>query len=159
MCLTISDRGEGQSPQRLPHTVLSLNAKNKQRIRFVQGKFNMGGSGALRFCGKHGIQLVISRRNPALARSEVAVDPTANYWAVTVVRREEPSNKSGDPVHSEFTYLAPIGHKEKPRQGDVLRFESDSMPIMPKRDDAYGTAVDFGTADKAVRIRDVSWAK
>jgi hypothetical protein len=47
MCLTITDQGEGQSPSRLPTTILSLNAKNKQRIRFVQGKFNMGGSGAL----------------------------------------------------------------------------------------------------------------
>ena len=148
MCLTISDRGEGQSPQRLPHTILSLNAKNKQRIRFVQGKFNMGGSGGLRFCGKNGIQLVISRRNPALAKSEAADDPTANKWAVTVVRREEPTNKSGDPVHSEFTYLAPIGHEEKPRQGEVLNFESVSMPIMPKYDDAYRREVDFGTAVK-----------
>ena len=51
MCLTIADQGEGQSARRLPDTILSLNAKNKQRIRFVQGKFNMGGSGALRFCG------------------------------------------------------------------------------------------------------------
>ena len=32
MCLTISDQGEGQSPKRLPDTILSLNAKNKQRI-------------------------------------------------------------------------------------------------------------------------------
>ena len=45
MCITVADQGEGQSGQRLPDTILSLNAKNKQRIRFVQGKFNMGGSG------------------------------------------------------------------------------------------------------------------
>jgi len=49
MCVTIADQGEGQSAARFPRTILSLNAKNKQRIRFVQGKFNMGGSGALRF--------------------------------------------------------------------------------------------------------------
>jgi hypothetical protein len=57
MCITIADQGEGQSPARLPRTILSLNEKNKQRIRFVQGKFNMGGSGALRFCGTMGLQL------------------------------------------------------------------------------------------------------
>lgn len=51
MCITIADSGEGQSPKRLPDTIISLNAENKQAIRFVQGKFNMGGSGALRFCG------------------------------------------------------------------------------------------------------------
>src|SRR5260370_1370974 len=75
MCLTIADQGEGQSPARLPKTILSLNEKNKQRIRFVQGKFNMGGSGALRFCGDKGLQLVISRRHPDLAKRELADDP------------------------------------------------------------------------------------
>ena len=43
MCITIADQSEGQSPARLPRTILSLNEKNKQRIRFVQGKFNQGG--------------------------------------------------------------------------------------------------------------------
>lgn len=70
MCITIADQAEGQSAYRLPKTILSLNEKNKQRIRFVQGKFNMGGSGALRFCGNAGLQLVISRRHPELAKRE-----------------------------------------------------------------------------------------
>src|SRR5205823_10883045 len=102
MCLTVADQGEGQSAARLPRTILSLNAKNKQRIRFVQGKFNMGGSGALRFCGSSGLQLVISLRHPDLAARERADDPTVDDWAFTIVRREEPSSKSGEPIHSEF---------------------------------------------------------
>lgn len=45
------DRGEGQTPMMMPKTFLSLAESNKLKIPFVQGKFNMGGSGVLRFCG------------------------------------------------------------------------------------------------------------
>lgn len=148
MCLTIADQAEGQSGLRLPETILSLNAKNKQRIRFVQGKFNMGGSGALRFCGRLGLQLLISRRNPTLAAREQATDGSVDDWSVTVVRREEPSNKSGEPIHSEFTFLAPIGSDYKPRHGAILRFKRDTMPLMPEHDEAYRREVSWGTAIK-----------
>lgn len=148
MCLTIVDQGEGQSPARLPHTILSLNAKNKQRVRFVQGKFNMGGSGVLRFCGEHGLQLVISRRHPGLIDADGDSDGTVKGWAITVVRREEPSNKSGDPVHSEFTYLAPLNASARPRRGDVLSFDSETLPLMPQYDEPYVRHIEWGTAIK-----------
>jgi len=146
MCLTITDLGEGQSPDRLPQTILSLNAKNKQRVRFVQGKFNMGGSGALRFCGSLGLQLVISRRDPKLK----GTDPSSSDWSVTVVRREAPSTKLGEPVHSEFTYLAPlgVGSEVGPRKGRVLRFRANELPLMPERDEPYSRNVPWGTAIK-----------
>ena len=148
MCLTIADQGEGQTPKRLPHTILSLNDKNKQRIRFVQGKFNMGGSGTLRFCGNHGLQLVITRRRPELADAERPSDDTVDAWAITVVRREEPSNKSGEPIHSEFTYLAPVGADNNPRRGEVLRFKSKTLKLMPDQNDAYAREIEWGTAIK-----------
>jgi hypothetical protein len=148
MCLTIVDQGEGQSAARLPRTILSLNAKNKQQIRFVQGKFNMGGSGALRFCGEDGIQLVISRRNPVLAAKERNSDSTIYQWGVTVVRREEPSNKSGEPLHSEFTYLAPVNAEASPRKGDILSFDAETLPLMPVHDDPYSREIQWGTAIK-----------
>ena len=46
----IVDRGEGQSPRRMPNTILSINKTNKLKVPFVQGKFNMGGTGALSKC-------------------------------------------------------------------------------------------------------------
>lgn len=153
MCLTIADQGEGQSPKRLPHTILSLNDKNKQRIRFVQGKFNMGGSGALRFCGNHRLQLVITKRHPILAAAERPEDATVDEWAVTIVRREEPSNRSGEPIHSEFTYLAPVGATEKPRNGEVLRFKSKALELMPHQDEAYAREIEWGTAIKLYEYR------
>lgn len=60
--LTIYDNGEGQHPKDLENTFLSLLRGNKNEIHFVQGKYNMGGSGAIIFCGKKGYQLIASRR-------------------------------------------------------------------------------------------------
>jgi hypothetical protein len=148
MCLTIVDQAEGQSAQRLPRTIFSFSEKNKQRIRFVQGKFNMGGSGALRYCGTSGIQLVISRRHPSLATKEASSDPTAMDWTVTVTRREEPTSKSGDPVHSEYTYLAPLGARETPRKGLPLHFSAESLSLMPDMNEPYVRSIKWGTAIK-----------
>src|ERR1700761_1858811 len=44
--LTIYDNGEGQHPDDFEQTFLSLLRGNKNEIHFVQGKYNMGGSGA-----------------------------------------------------------------------------------------------------------------
>jgi len=60
--LTIYDNGEGQHPHNFEDTFLSLLRGNKNEIHFVQGKYNMGGSGAIVFCGKKGFQLIGSKR-------------------------------------------------------------------------------------------------
>lgn len=60
--LIIYDDGEGQHPQDFERTFLSLLRGNKNEIHFVQGKYNMGGSGAIVFCGKKSYQLIASRR-------------------------------------------------------------------------------------------------
>ena len=60
--LIIYDDGEGQHPQEFENTFLSLLHGNKNEIHFVQGKYNMGGSGAIVFCGKKGYQLISSKR-------------------------------------------------------------------------------------------------
>lgn len=58
----IYDNGEGQHPHKFENTFLSLLRGNKNEIHFVQGKYNMGGSGAIVFCGSRGYQLVCSKR-------------------------------------------------------------------------------------------------
>ena len=60
--LVIYDDGEGQHPENLENTFLSLLRGNKNEIHFVQGKYNMGGSGAIVFCGKKRYQLIGSKR-------------------------------------------------------------------------------------------------
>ena len=143
-CLTVADSGEGQTPEQMPFTLLSINRSNKLRIPFVQGKFNMGGTGALKFCGKHGIQLVISRRNPKLI-NPAGGHHTDSQWGFTVVRREDPSEGRRSSV---YTYLAPIDCNSKPMQGGVLRFSADSMPIFPDGPEPYARRSEWGTLIK-----------
>ncbi|MHA1812222.1 MAG: hypothetical protein ACTSYX_02185 [Candidatus Thorarchaeota archaeon] len=143
-CFTILDAGEGQTPLRFPHTVLSLHHKNKERIRFVQGKFNMGGTGVLQFCGRYNIQLIISRRDPLIV-PDGEEDPTSDAWGFTVVRRQDPpvGEKS-----SLYTYLAPCGADTNANKGEVLRFHADSLPLAPQGSRAYTGPVPFGTLIK-----------
>jgi len=120
---TIFDRGEGQTAETMPETLLSLSKSNKFRVPFVQGKFNMGGSGALRFCGENGLQVIITKRHPALAKNES--DPTGNNWAFTVIRRFAPT---GNERSSSYRYLAPNGH--------VMNFSADALRIVPSKGSA-----------------------
>lgn len=60
--LVIYDDGVGQAPEDFEHTFLSLLRGNKNEIHFVQGKYNMGGAGAVVFCGKQRYQLIASKR-------------------------------------------------------------------------------------------------
>jgi hypothetical protein len=145
MNLTISDCGEGQTPRKIPLTIMSLSKSNKMYIQFVQGQFNQGGTGALRFCGKHNLQLVISRRNPKLLGPDP--DDDDKNWGFTVVRRERPE---GGRKNSILSYLAPVGVGEAhpARKGDILSFEAPSMKIYPDKDSPYGREVTFGTAIK-----------
>lgn len=144
--LTISDLGEGQTPNLIPYTFLSIDRENKLRIPFVQGKFNMGGTGALKFCGRHRFQLVITKRNPEIIKDSDTSDDSATLWGFTIVRRELPSKQAGSVRNSVYKYLAPVylGNGE---QG-VLRFEADSLPLMPEHNEAYKKDVKYGSALK-----------
>jgi hypothetical protein len=61
-CYTFADNGEGQAPQDFKSTFLSLSTGNKKDIPFVQGKYNMGSSGVLGYCGLKWFKLIVSRR-------------------------------------------------------------------------------------------------
>ncbi|HQV01861.1 MULTISPECIES: hypothetical protein [unclassified Novosphingobium] len=60
--LLIYDDGIGQAPEDFSTTFLSLLRGNKNEVHFVQGKYNMGGAGAIAFCGDKRFQLVASKR-------------------------------------------------------------------------------------------------
>ena len=61
-CYTFIDNGEGQNPAEFENTFLSLSSGNKKDVPFVQGKFNMGSSGVLSYCGEHWYKLIVSRK-------------------------------------------------------------------------------------------------
>ncbi|MFA6057845.1 MAG: hypothetical protein WC756_06590 [Taibaiella sp.] len=66
--IIIYDNGEGQHPGNFENTFLSLMRGNKNEIHFVQGKYNMGGSGAIVFCGEKGYQLICSKKYDGLGQ-------------------------------------------------------------------------------------------
>jgi hypothetical protein len=87
-CYTFADNGEGQHPQDFETTFLSLSKGNKKDIPFVQGKFNMGSSGVLSYCGKRWFKLIVSRRFDKKGE-----------WGWTLMRRRP---ASGMPVAEYF---------------------------------------------------------
>ena len=147
-CITIVDAGEGQTPAMIPNTFLSIDRNNKLKILFVQGKFNMGGTGALRFCGQNSLQLVITKRNPAIVSKSKENNPTQEQWGFTIVRRERPIIGAGHVKNSVFRYLAPVGSESSPNRGEVLALDTETLPLMPDRNKPYAREVSWGSAIK-----------
>jgi hypothetical protein len=149
-CVNVADLGEGHTPEAFPQTLLSLGKRNKFKVKFAQGKFGQGSSGAIRFCGKRKLQLIVSKRHPKLLNNPAV---SADYpkhqdddcWGFTIVRREGEGMNIATPF---LSYLAPIGADKAPRAGRVLRFKADEMPLFPKGDDAYQRPVAYGTLVK-----------
>lgn len=90
----IYDNGEGQRPEDFENTFLSLLRGNKINIHFVQGKYNMGGSGALVFCGKKRYQLIGSKR----------FDCNSNF-GFTLARQHKITEAAETKRFSYFEYL------------------------------------------------------
>lgn len=90
----IYDNGEGQHPENFEKTFLSLVRGNKINIHFVQGKYNMGGSGALVFCGKKRYQLFGSKRFD-----------NSGKFGFTLVRQRKIGNLFDAKRFSYFEYL------------------------------------------------------
>ena len=117
-CLSIYDAGEGQLPENFPSTFCSLiygteEGPYKGAVQFVQGRFNMGGTGVLPFCGdERKMQLVVSR-----APTDVAKSP--HEWGFTVFcffgSRQSPSWK----------YL--VG-----TDGKIMTADAEPLGLVPK---------------------------
>lgn len=143
----VIDRGEGQTPDSFPRTLVSLLKSNKMRIPFVQGKFNAGGTGILQFCGSKNYQLILSRRHPDAPIAPG--DPSAGKWGFTLVRRLPPK---GSRRSSTYVYLRPDGR--------VAAFESKSVNVLAgvargqnKPPLAYAAPLEFGTLIKLYNYR------
>ena len=148
-CLSIADAGEGQCPDDFPNTFMSLHRSNKIRTQFVQGKFNMGATGALPYCSEnHNFQLVLSRRNPSLLPP--GAPDRAAQWGFTVVRRRPPDQ---DNRSSVFEYLAPHRIVETDG-GGVLSFPADSFAIFPNAQGPYQRQAQHGSL---VKLYEYHW--
>jgi hypothetical protein len=117
-CLSIYDAGEGQLPKDFPTTFCSLiygsnEGSYKGAVPFVQGRFNMGGTGVLPFCGDgRKLQLIVSR-----VPSDVLNAP--HEWGFTIFCFF-PSKQS------------PAWHYLLGADGDVLTAGADPLALVPK---------------------------
>lgn len=114
---TIIDFGEGQKPEDFPATFLSLSERNKEGIPFVQGKFNMGSTGSLRFCTRSDIRLghyklIVSRR------------PGHEYWGWTLIRIRGPRSGEALPVAE---YFAPYGQVQRFQAPTINAFGHETL--------------------------------
>ncbi len=129
-CYTFVDNGEGQAPENFDTTFVSLSAGNKKSIPFVQGKFNMGSSGVLRYCGRRWFKLIVSRR----------YDGTSP-WGWTLIRRR-PDVGDDLPI-AEYFVLSPTSN-------EIPAFESDILyPFNTMSGSKYdGVSLETGTVVK-----------
>ena len=114
--IIIADKGEGQKPDDFEDTLLSLQKGNKNKIKFVQGKYNMGGTGVLPFCGKKGYQLI-------LARKSVELEGENSEWGFTLVRE-----KPDVPDKYKTTWYEYCTDSN----GKIFRISGKSLKILPE---------------------------
>lgn len=121
-CVTVYDDGEGQTPDRIPDTLLSLNATNKNDIKCVQGRFNMGSTGLFRFTGRKCTTLIISKRNPAIPGTK------DNRWGFTIIKEVFVREQDRNP---RLVYLT--------LDGKVPAFKASRLPLVPQGNSAEGS--------------------
>jgi len=129
--ITVVDRGEGQDPKDFEKTLLSLDKSNKNRIPFVQGKYNRGGTGVIPFCGG-GYQLILSRKSIELAGEN-------SEWGFTLVREKPDFDTSYKVTWYEY-FLTP--------DNEIFRLPPRALKILPgERDLVDGTFIKMYSYD------------
>ena len=141
---TFVDAGEGQHGIDFPDTFLSLSSGRKSKIPFVQGKYNMGSSGVLSFCGRRWFKLIISRRYDR-----------SSPWAWTLVRCRP---EEGPPIAEYLTIegkipellteiVAPFRLRDGSEDDKMIR---DSGTIVKLYSYELGSSVDFRSVREAL---------
>ena len=103
--LMVYDYGEGQHPDNFKNTFCSIANNNKTDIPFVQGKYNMGSTGAVVFCGKYKYQLIASKMNQKIFDKENKYDHNLFGW--TLIRRHILTDEEGSKYGSSwYEYFA-----------------------------------------------------
>ncbi len=115
--ISIIDQGEGQYPEDFEDTFLSLSGTNKVRTPYVQGKFNMGSTGVLEFCGDLHLQLILSKRH-----SMITNDNEQAPWGFTIVRRFKATDSNQMKLDS-YKYLK--------INGIIPKFFAKSINLLP----------------------------
>lgn len=125
----IYDYGEGQTPNNFENTFLSLHQNNKTNIHFVQGKYNMGSTGAVVFCGDNKYQLIGSKRCTEIEGKE-------SDFGFTLVRRHPLS------MEEEYEFGKATWYEYFCPQGLIPSFKSGELDFgLYNRKFTYGSIV------------------
>ena len=126
--LSLYDAGEGQLAKDFSTTFCSLihgtnGGSYKGAIPFTQGRFNMGGTGVLPFCGdKYKFQLIVSRVPKNVAGTN------QHEWAFTLLRYF--------PGHDEASWRYLVGPDKQ-----VLTAGSAPLGLLPQAKSPQGEAL------------------
>ena len=144
----IADKGEGQTPEKLPKTIMSLHVGNKKAISFAQGKWNKEELVQFYIVDRHlslmkiQLQFVLTRRNPKILKKfSDQKSSLSQNWSFTILRRNKPKL---DTDVSEAKYLCPL----EDDNGDrviPLNFSSDEMAIFPQKGSQFTKKSEHGT--------------
>lgn len=136
--LIIYDNGEGQHPDDFENTFLSLLKGNKNEIKFVQGKYNMGGSGSIVFCGKQGYQLIASKKHD-----------NTGLFGFTLIREHPFTEAEGKTKKNTWYEFLKI-------DGEIPRFAIDQLDLkLHNRTFATGTIIKLYSYDLPAGSRSV----
>jgi len=116
--ISIVDNGEGQYPDDFENTFVSLHRGNKDKILFVQGKYNMGGTAVLPYCGEYHYQLIISKPPKELLNGK------EDKWGFTLVHLHKAT--SSQYKNSWYEYAVDDN-------GKVLMFPGEPLAILPDK--------------------------
>ena len=109
----------------VPNTFLSLQKSNKIGIDFVQGKWNQGGSGAMKYCGQGTgiqLQLIVTRRNPEIIKKfpehKSNNTPRKDDWSFTIIKRENLQTKVKEV--QPLIWLQLVQQMANPLRGNII---------------------------------------
>jgi hypothetical protein len=142
--LIIYDNGEGQSPTDFPNTFLSLLRGNKNDIKFVQGQYNMGGAGAVVYCGDKRYQLIASKR----------YDGKSNFGFTLMRIHPLTKNESKNKKNTYYEYFWP--------EGSIPEFPIEELNLnLYQRNFKTGTVIklysyDLPSGSRSVISRDLN---
>lgn len=120
--IIIADNGEGQEASDFEDTLLSLQKGNKNSIKFVQGKFNMGSTGAAVFCGKYKYQLIASKRHSSLSGSSAL--------GFTIVRKHVRTPEEEETMKNTWYEYFTL-------DGVIPEFETEDFHLVDDETDPY----------------------
>ena len=140
--ISIYDSGEGQSPETIEDTFLSLARTNKAAIKFTQGKFNQGGTATIRFSGNHGFNLILTKKYPELEEKD-------NHWAYTLIRTFSPEERGDDNIIHSAYFLKP--------DDNILVIDKKTLKVLPDKDfNPYMSEISYGSF---IKLYNYEWFK